>query len=226
MVFDRVLRAAGTGGFSEIPGLAGGFPNPFQRGSRGSAQPTLADLDLSNFRSILDRFNPQFFDADFGGQRLTGIADVLEQRGRGIAPRDPAFERFRESQFDVFESGAEQQRARAASDLARRGLGGSSTALNQLSGIDERLGRQRSALDAQLGLQELQRQDQSLLQSAGVLGQAGAAEQARLGSVTAGLENLLAIPSLQVSQQAAELAGRIPQERQPGFLGNIFGGLF
>lgn len=219
----RAQEAITAGGISE--GLRGfGSLNPFGRTRRGFS-PEEPDIDLAEFNRRLAEINPQFFEADFGAERFGGIADVLEQRGRGIAPRDPAFERFQEAQFNVFEQGAEEQRRNVASELSRRGLGGSSTAINALGRVDERLAGQRAALGGQLGIQELQRQDQALLQAAGVLGQAGAARDLELSARAAGLENLLAGPALQVSRQAAIAAGRLPQERQPGILGGVLGGL-
>lgn len=227
--------ALGSIGTGFTPSIIGGSAsgNPFRfltdifgGGTAPSQNIPVDDLDLSAFQGQLNTLNPQFFNAQFGGDRLRGIADLLEQRGRGTAPRDPAFERFRESQFNIFEQGAEQERQNVASNLARRGLGSSSVGLNQLANVDRNLALRREALGSQLGMQELGRQDQALLQSAGVLGQAGMAEEARLNAITSGLENLLAVPTLQVAQNAAILGSRLPPERRRGPIGNILGGLF
>jgi hypothetical protein len=142
------------------------------------------------------------------------------------------FERFRESQFNIFERGAEEQRRNAAANLSRLGLGSSSVGLNQLQNIDRDLGLRREALGAQVGLQELGRQDQALLNALGAFGQSGAAKDLELSARSAGLENLLALPTLQVAQQAATTAGQLPQGAggNRGLLGNVFegilGGLF
>jgi hypothetical protein len=229
-------RATGFGNLATTGSVFSDFrsfaenPSAFLRGDDGSgeedSQPTLDDLDLGQFRSRLNQVTPEFFEADFGAENTRGIAELLERRGRGIAPRDTAFERFRDSQFNIFEQGAEQERANVASNLARRGLGSSSTGLNQLSNVDRNLSLRREALGSQIGLQELGRQDQALQQSLGAFGQAAAAKDLELSSRSAGLENLLALPTLQVAQQAAANAGKLPPERKPGLLGNIFEGLF
>jgi len=184
------------------------------------------ELDLEEFKRRLGEINPQFFEADFGAEKTRGIAELLERRGRGIEPRDPAFERFRESQFNIFEQGAEEQRQNVASNLARRGLGSSSTGINQLAGVDRNLGLRREALGAQIGMQELGRRDNALQQSLGAFGQSAAAQDMQLNARSAGLENLLAIPALQVSQQAAINAGKLPEEDEPGLIDRLLGGLY
>ena len=110
--------------------------------------------------------------------------------------------------------------------MARRGLGSSSVSLNQLQNVDRDLNLRREALGSQLGMQELGRQDQSLLQSIDAFGRAGAARDLELSARSAGLENLLALPTLEVAQTAALNSGRLPPERKPGLLGNVFEGLF
>ncbi len=117
--------------------------------------------------------------------------------------------------------------------MARRGLGNSSVAMNQMGNIDARLAQQKNLLGSQLGMQQLARQDQALNQSLGgyglqgrTLGQYSAAQDLGLNSVTAGLQNLLAKPELEIAKAAAINAGRLPPEKEPGLLGGIFGGLF
>lgn len=204
----------GLGGFNPL--------NPFSF----SGRQTSPEIDFSEFQRKLSEVNPQFFNADFGSESIRGIAQTLENRGRGIAPRDIGFERFRDSQFNIFERGAEEQRQNVAANLARRGLGGTSAGINQLSNVDRELSQRREALGAQVGLQELSRQDQALQQSLSAFGQAGAARDLELSAASSGLQNLLAVPTLQVSQQAARSAGALPPERPRGLLGNVFGGLF
>lgn len=233
-----------TNGLSVMPELANQASGLFNRGgSFGSIGGFSNNLDIETFRSALKEYNPQLFSADYGGQqfqdlatRFGGLADQFERERLNVG-QDPRFEQYRESQFNVFEEGADEQRRRASAELARRGLGGSSTSLNQLGAINQRLDTQRQALSGQIGLQEMNREDQlrqaatqnlfgALGSQQGALGAAGGAEEARLNAVSAGLENLLAIPSLQVSQQAVEVAGRLPEEEEPGLFGKIFGGLF
>jgi len=184
------------------------------------------ELDLAAFKAKLAEINPQFFNANFGSDKMGGIAQLLENRGRGIEGYDPAFDKFRESQFNVFEEGATGERQNAASNLQRMGLGNSSTSIDQLGGVDRRLNLQRNSLNSQLGMQQMGRQDQALQSSLGAFGQSAAAKDMELNARTAGLENLLAIPSLQVSQQAAINAGKMPPPEEKGLLGSMFGGLF
>lgn len=211
--------------FAENPsdflnGLLGNEDGSFERGGGGDGSP----LDLQAFQDKLNEINPQFFEADFGAGDIRGIAEQQRDIGRG-GP-DPRFQRFQESQFNIFESGANQQRANAASQLARSGLLNSSTGFDRLGNIDAQLGQRREALGSRIGLQELGRQDQALQSAVGSFGQAGAAKDLELSSRTAGLENLLAIPTLQVAQTAAQNAGKLPDEKESGLLGNIFEGLF
>ena len=196
-------------------------------GQGGGQNDSVADenieLDLNAFKAKLAEINPQFFEADFGLDDIRGIANQFRDIGQG-AP-DPRFQRFQDAQFNIFESGAASQRANAASNLARRGLLGSSTGLNQLGGIDAQLGQRREALGAQLGMQQLGRQDQALQNALGAFGQAAAMQDLQLNARSAGLENLLAIPSLQVAQQAAINAGKLPEEEKAGILSGLFKGI-
>ena len=86
-------------------------------------------------------------------------------------PFDTRFEDFRNAQFDQLNYEQDQQKSMTSDFFARRGLGGSSASLNQLSNVGDKFGRHRSTLGAQLGLQQMQRQDQALQTAAGLYGQ-------------------------------------------------------
>lgn len=184
---------------------------------------SFGDIDLEEFNKKLAEFNPQFFNADFGSENLSEIANTLKDRSEGS---DPAFEQFRESQFNIFDQGAEEERSNAAGNLARLGILNSSTGTNELNKVDRNLNLRKGALSSQIGLQDLNRQDQNLLSSAGVFGQAGAARDLELSAISSGLENLLAPEALKISRIAAINAGKLPPEEEKGLFGNIFSGLF
>lgn len=240
------IGGGGLGGVtSSIGNIFSGIGNPFGGGGTSKPSiPNLPELDLEEFKKRLPGVTEQLFGADFGGEQFQDLANRFQRLARQFeqerlnVAQDPRFQQFQEAQFNVFEQGAEQDRRDAAANLARSGIGvGSSNFINQLGGINQRLNTQRQALAGQLGLQELGREDQlrqqatqnlfgSLGAQASALGQAGSAEDLRLNALTAGLENYLAIPSLQVSQQAAQVAGTLPGERRPGLLSSILKGLF
>lgn len=226
----RAQAAFSSGGLTEVPGIANrlqsAFGNPLAQSTIAGDPAARADIqgDLSNFRSQLAQINPEFLQADFGADQARGLSDVF--RNIGLGGTDPRFRSFAESQFNVFESGAQQQRQNLANELGRRGLLNSSVGLTQLGNVDAGLSQQRQQLASQLGLQQLGRQDQALQQSLGALGQAAALQDLQLGARSAGLENILAPASLSVSETAAANAGRLPPQRQPGVFGRAFGGLF
>jgi hypothetical protein len=228
------------GGKMKAPSMMSPYlsPTDFGRISTGDGQ----GINVADFQRKLANFNPQFFDTDFGQQRYSDLADKVggvsdRLSNIGFGGRDPRFDAFQQAQFNIFESGAAQQRQNMASEMERRGLGNSSVAMNQMGNIDARLAQQKNLLGSQLGMQQLARQDQALNQSLGgyglqgrTLGQYSAAQDLGLNSVTAGLQNLLALPALEVSALAARNAGKLPPEEEPGLIGglfdDIFGGLF
>lgn len=153
---------------------------------------------IGGFKSQLMQINPEFLSADFG-------SNILRQRALGQDQSDIPFQRFAESQFNIFESGAAQQRQNVAENLARRGLLNSSVGLGALQNVDAQLAQQREGLGSQLGLQQLTRRDQALMDSARL-------KDLELSARTAGLENLLALPTLDVARLAAENAGKVPSD--------------
>lgn len=171
---------------------------------------------IGGFKSQLMQINPEFLSADFG-------SNILRQRALGQDQSDIPFQRFAESQFNIFESGAAQQRQNTAENLARRGLLNSSVGLGALQNVDAQLAQQREGLGSQLGLQQLTRRDQALMDSARL-------KDLELSARTAGLENLLALPTLDVARLAAENAGKVPSDsggggRRGGLVGGFLGAL-
>lgn len=193
--------------------------------SGGDEEDPLAfdEANFDEFNSRLNQFNDQFFNADLGSESLFDIASTFRNRSEGS---DPSFERFRDSQFNIFEAGAEEERSNAAANLARLGILNSSTGVNELNKVDRNLNFRKEALGSQIGLQDLNRRDQNLLNAAAVTGQAGAARDLELSSISAGLENLLAPEALKISRIAAINAGKLPPEQEEGLFGKIFDGLF
>ena len=165
------------------------------------------ELGLADFKSALAEFNPQFFDAvDPLARRLvTGIAE-----GGG---RDTAFQMFQEAQLGQFGRQRQFQTGQLQTQLGRQGIGGSA-AINELNRLNLGFEGREASLVGQLGLQQLGRSDQAI-------GQLQGFREAELSGISTGLQNLLAIPTLQVAQTAAEAAG---EDGDDGG-GGLFGGL-
>lgn len=136
------------------------------------------DAEMAAFRKLLDELNPRF----------RGVADELQ----GIAAgNDPRFEAFRQMQLG-------DASARNAEFFGRRGTGGSTAALNQLQ-------RTTTGINANIGIQELQRQDQARMQSLDVL-------RGFLENETVPIQLQLQRMAAQNAATAAEMAG---QQRDP-----------
>lgn len=208
----------GSGGGIDFGGLTGGlglggFGGGSGRGSNVSSNPTLEDFGIDAFKEKLEEVNPSFFGADYGSRLLHG-------RALGLDNTDRMFDKYAQSRFNIFESGAQQQRENMSANLQRMGLGNSSVGLNQLSNIDSSLSQQRESLGSELGLQQLQRRDQALLDAASM-------KELEFGATTVGLENLLAMPTLEIGRLAAVNAGKVPEDKSGGgLLGGLLGGLF
>ena len=194
-------------------------------GGGGEGDPlSTANYDLSEFINKLGQYNNQFFNTDFGQNRFSGLANIFENIGTG--GNDPRFDAYQQAQFNIFDSGATQQRQNVMAELGRRGLGNSSTGLNQLMNVDSNLAQQKQLLGSQLGMQQLGRQDNALGQALSAWNQYSNAQDMGLNSITAGLQNLLAVPSLEVSRTSANNQGRLPPPQRRGLLGDIFSGIF
>ena len=110
-----------------------------------------------------------------------GLGDVTSQL-QGISQGvDPRFDALRQSQLAQLQSNQQQQQAQQDEFFGRRGLGGSSAALNAQNRLTGGFNQQRNALTANLGLQQLQRQDAALQNVAGLLGQRAGIESGLIG---------------------------------------------
>lgn len=204
-----------------LGGAAGGFPgavagqaldqfgnpisNPF-RGSGGGAAGT--PLDLEAFRAFLETQNAGILERQgaLGGlnDQLGGIGDRLGAISRD---NDPRFAAFREGELGRIEA----QRAGALRDtgnqLTRSGVTGS-VALNERRKVNRGFDVERRSLTGRLGLEELGRGDRALLSRAGIIGgQAGILGQQNQFGQLAG-QNLLAEPTLNIAQLAAQNQGQ------------------
>ena len=149
-------------------------------------------------------------------QTQTGsIANTLQGIGQGGA--DPRFAAFRQTQLDQLGRDQQGQQARQSEFFNRRGMGGSSAALNAQNRLSTQFGNQSQALSSQLGMQSLGRQDQALMQALGARGQqgqlgiAGANLTAQQMGQRAGMLNNQA--GL-LAQQTGMQAGLIGQQQQ------------
>lgn len=172
-------------------GGAGGFP-----------------LDLEAFRALLAGQNEGIL-ANQGAlgdlnTQLGGIGDRFGQISQG---NDPRFAEFQAGQFGLLNAQRQTAQRNTGNQLARTGVTGS-VALNEQNRVGSQFDLQQRALSGQLGLQQLGRQDTALLNQVGVLGgQAGILnQQNQFGQLA--LQNLLAEPTLNIAQLAAQNQGQ------------------
>jgi hypothetical protein len=151
---------------------------------------------LAPFIKSLIEFNPSFFEP-VNRQAVEQVRQTVETGGA-----DPAFGRFRQSQMDLINEQRRQQTQQTAEQLARQGVTGSS-ALNELNRIGRGFDVRESALTEQLGLQQLGRRDQAvnLLQQFEQLNR-----ESELEGISTGLQNLLALPQIEIAKIAAQTA--------------------
>ena len=111
--------------------------------------------------------------SNIGTQRgqIENIAGQLQGIAGGGA--DPRFAAVRDAQLQQLGSSQARQQALQSEQFSRRGLGGSAAAMNAQNQLAGQFGQQEQALQAQIGMQQMGREDQALLQSAALRGQAG-----------------------------------------------------
>lgn len=165
----------------------------------------------------------------------SAISDPLQQAGSGLLQMgmggvDPRFEQFRQSQLSLLGTQQQQQQARQSEFFNRRGMSGSSAALNRQTNLGQQFGQQEASLSSQIGLQGIAQQQQNISQGAGLLGQSFGVQQAGVASRNAqteqGLEALaaqvetLAIPEqLRIALLAAITSGTTIEPERQKFLG-------
>lgn len=185
----------------------------------------------------------------FGDIAGSGLVQVDPATGQ-LTGGDTAFRQAAQAQLAQQQFSQQQQLGSQQTQLSRRGLGGSSAALNAQNQIQTQFGLQQQSLLGQLGAQQLARQDQaramqgqllgqqgSLIgqqgqftaqqaalagQQAGTFGAAQQAQQNYLSNIGSGITNALAVPTLETGRIAAETAGQQPSGSSGG--GGLFGG--
>ena len=157
---------------------------------------------------------------------LGGVGAQQQAIGLGQAT-DPRFEQFRTSQIGALSRTQQEQQARQSEFFNRRGIGGSSAALNQQNRLSTQFGEQQQALTSQIGLQEIANQQQALqtalgigTQQAGLVGQQFGINQAAvqsqneaqklaLATEAARIETLSLPEQLRIAGIAAQNAGTV-----------------
>ena len=147
-------------------------------------------------QSILDL---QGFGGDLGG--------IAGQFGAIAGGNDPRFDAFRTAQLGLLESQRSQQTGALQNQFARTGLGDSSAATNQVNALNQQFNLQGQGLSSQIGLQQLGRQDAALGSQAGIIGQQAGLTAGAVDLGQTGVQNTLAIPTLDIASQAAQNAG-------------------
>jgi len=204
--FRNTIAGGVLGG---APGAA--FGNQFNNlfgggGGGGGAGGSL--LDLQAFNDLLSGQNTSILNNQ-------GALGDIASRLQGISEGDdPRFAAFRQGQFGLLDQQREDALRNQGNQLARTGVTGS-VALNEQNRVGNQFDVQQRALSGQLGLTQLGRQDEALLNQAGILNQ-----QNQFGQLA--LQNLLAEPTLTIAQQAAQNQGR-RDGGGGGILSRIFG---
>lgn len=121
------------------------------------------------------------------GGSVGGIASRLNAIGQsGI---DPAFDKLRNAQLAQLDSQQAAQQRNQSDFFSRRGISGSSAALNAQNNLSNQFGQQGQLLTSQLGLQGLQRADMANQQALSAYGQQAGLTQQQFGNYQAGVQS-------------------------------------
>ena len=200
------------GGFGGLQGQVGGINTDLSQFQQQQAQ---AQSGLGGVSSALDRIRGTF------ESRLGGLRDRFQQQSTGT---DPQFEAMRQAQLGQIDTNQQAQQAQQSEFFGRRGLGGSSAALNAQQRLAGGFDQQRQGLTAQLGMQQLGRQDNALQQLLGLAGteaQFGSGLQGQLAGLLGQSAGLAGSQAGIRSQQAGLQSGLFGQ--QAGLLGQQVG---
>jgi len=137
------------------------------------------------------------------GSQLGGIGQQYAAIAAGDDPRFAAFQEAQLAQLGAQREGAANQQN---TTLGRQGIGGS-VALNEQNALAENYDLREQSLTSGLGLQQMARQDQALAGQAGIIGQQGGLLGAQTGMGQLGVQNELAIPTLNIANTAANNQG-------------------
>lgn len=247
---DAGFKGIDTGPNSAFAGVQGklsdmlGLKTPTASGTGTSADGTTTgtartkatgDTPATNaFEKIFNTTQSGFTDI---ANDLRGVSGV-----GGAVLSDPRFKAFSDAQKSNLDEVQKQRQASMANFFGRRGLSGTAAASTADTNLNAAIGREKNTLDANLGLQELQRQDTALLNlgniyntqaqsGLGVLsGQIGAGQQllgndltqvqagnqaksSNLEALAGGLQNLTVPTTLDISNKAA-LTGGVGEQLQ------------
>ena len=198
------LNSGDSGGTVATGGIGEG--SPFQTAVTTAA----TELGAAQFEGITSEDQTRI------GDQLGAAGTSLLQSGLGTGI-DPRFEAFRQSQIESLSTQQQQQQARQSEFFNRRGLGGSSAALNEQNKLGAQFGQQRQNLTSQIGLQGIAQQNQNLSQGSALLGQefgllgAGAAsrnqaQEGRFNALAAQIETLQIPEQLKIQLLNAQIA--------------------
>ena len=144
------------------------------------------------------------------------LQDLINQTQQQAGGQDPRFAAFRDAQLNQLRGQEERALGRESEFFGRRGLGGTSAALNQQAKTSQGFDERASTLGAQLDLQALQNQQGQQGQLGNLLAsqfqQDLSGQQFKTGQEQAAFQQNLAGRQLQTSDEAVafqqDLAGR------------------
>ena len=220
----------GTDLTNRLAGVQSGYADVGNILSDSLIGPNGARQDLQMVRDpITGEFNAA--KAGVAGQTgaLGNLANIMEGRATGV---DPAFETFRQMRMTGLEDAQQRQLGQQGEFFARRGLAGSSSALNAQNRLGDQFTQQSGDLASQLGLQQLQRGDTNLMnaaqlrqaaaglygQQAGLTGQQAQLQAGLIGQQS-GLDTTNAHMQAQLLGQQGQL-GLAEAQQQQSLLGS------
>ncbi len=135
----------------------------------------------------------------------TGGFNALAEQQAGIASgQDPRFAEFQSAQLAQLGANETAALGQTSNFFGRRGSGGSTASLNALQRQQSGFDLQRTSLTSGLGLQQMARQDQALVQQGQFLGMA---DQSAVAQQQANLSAISQAGALQTSAAGVEQAG-------------------
>jgi len=201
------VASMGAGGFDPIQG---GWSTQFTNQPQEPAPPSAFDTSMGNLTSGLNQINPQYLNSanqiNQQSRQVGRTANFLQGIGMGTQT-DPRFQAMAQSRLGQLQAQQGQQQSQQDQFFGRRGLEGSAAQLNQQNKLATSFGGQQNQMMANIGMQQMGRQDQALSQSLQARGQVAGMQGQRLAGLQGYLQNLAAPVALQTAQTAAEQAG-------------------
>ena len=200
-------NVASTGGGGKDPMAT---PTNITQGPAPPPPPSAFDISMGNLTSGLNQINPQYLNSANQINQQSGqvgqTANFLQGIGMGTQ-NDPRFQAMAQSRLGQLQSQQGQQQSQQDQFFGRRGLEGSAAQLNQQNKLATSFGGQQNQMLANIGMQQMGRQDQALSQSLQARGQVAGMQGQRLAGLQGYLQNLAAPVALNTAQTAAENAG-------------------